>query len=188
MPPKATHESVKQLFKQFGNVAYVSLPKYRTSGRIKEFAFIEFEEKSSVEKCIAAFRQFDGVIGDTQDAEALTSVVSYVKEQEEIENIEKKNPEQSDEENENKTEIQKESDNEDTVIKAGTKRPNKEDVNSDSEVIPAKKRTKTESDDIVDAEIEGEGDGEAEQENDAQDNTDEKASVADDNQDNKKKR
>lgn len=85
MPPNATHETVKSQFRQFGSVAYVSLPKYRTSGRIKEFAFVEFEEKSSVERCINAFRQFDGVIGEHFDAENLKSVGAYVKEQEEIE-------------------------------------------------------------------------------------------------------
>lgn len=85
LPSNATHESVRQQFQQFGNVAYVSLPRYRTSGRIKEFAFIEFEDKSSVVKCIEAFRQFNAVIGDTQNPENLKSVVAYVKEQEELE-------------------------------------------------------------------------------------------------------
>lgn len=85
LPLTATHETVRQQFKQFGNVAYVSLPKYRTSGRIKEFGFVEFEEKSSVAKCINAFRQFDGVIGDKQEPEHLKSVVAYMKEQDELE-------------------------------------------------------------------------------------------------------
>lgn len=85
MPLTATHETVRQQFKQFGNVAYVSLPKYRTSGRIKEFGFVEFEEKSSVAKCINAFRQFDAVIGDSQEPENLKSVVAYMKEQDELE-------------------------------------------------------------------------------------------------------
>lgn len=66
----------------------MSLPKYRTSGRIKEFAFVEFADKGGVENCINAFRQFDGVICDTQDAEHLKSVEAYVKEQEELENEE----------------------------------------------------------------------------------------------------
>lgn len=85
MPPNSTHESVKALFKQFGDVVYVSLPKYRTSGRIKEFAFVEFADKNSVEQCINAFRLFDGVISDTNDPEKLKSVSAYVKEQEELE-------------------------------------------------------------------------------------------------------
>lgn len=85
MPPNSTHESVKTLFKQFGDVAYVSLPKFKSSGRIKEFAFIEFANKNSVEQCMNAFRQFDGVIADHNDPEKLKSVTSYIKEQEELE-------------------------------------------------------------------------------------------------------
>lgn len=221
MPSSATHESIKQQFKQFGNVAYVSLPKYRTSGRIKEFAFVEFEDKSSVEKCINAFRQFDGVIADAQDAENLTSVVSYVKEQEDLENNTDKQ-EQSDEDDENKVNIKKEnevnakkeieneaeSSSSTKDIKkeeCGTKRPKKESATSDSDETPPVKRVKLdESEREVeakgDAEAEGEvedkgdGDGEAdtehdlEQEKDSHDNTDEKASITDDNQDHKKKR
>lgn len=95
IPPSATHETVRQQFKQFGNIAYISLPRYRTSGRIKEFAFIEFEEKGSVAKCINAFRQFDGVIGDTQEPENLKSVVAYVKEQEDLEKVEQEQKETS---------------------------------------------------------------------------------------------
>lgn len=76
---------MKNLFKQFGDVAYVSLPKFKSSGRIKEFAFIEFADKNSVEQCINAFRQFDGVIADHNEPEKLKSVTSYIKEQEELE-------------------------------------------------------------------------------------------------------
>lgn len=82
LSPTATHDTVRQQFKQFGNVAYVSLPKFRTSGRIKEFGFVEFEDKSSVTKCLNAFHQFDGVIGDSLP-ENLKSVVAYMKEKDE---------------------------------------------------------------------------------------------------------
>lgn len=88
MPPKATHETIRKQFKQFGNVVYVSLPKYR-SGRIKEFAFVEFEDKESVDRCINTFRQFNGVIADSFDAEKLKSIEAYIKEQEEAEVTEK---------------------------------------------------------------------------------------------------
>lgn len=100
LPPTATHETVRQQFKQFGNVAYVSLPKFRTSGRIKEFGFVEFEDKSSVVKCLNAFRQFDGVIGDSP--ENLRSVVAYMKEQDELEK-EEENQKSQTETNEGET-------------------------------------------------------------------------------------
>lgn len=80
------------------------MPKYRSSGRIKEFAFVEFEEKCSVERCINAFRQFDGVIGEHFDAENLKSIGAYVKEQEEIEGKEQSAENNIAELNEDKTE------------------------------------------------------------------------------------
>lgn len=54
------------------------------SGKIKEFAFIEFEQKSSVERCISAFRQFDGVINSSYEANKIQSVTTYLKEQDEL--------------------------------------------------------------------------------------------------------
>lgn len=63
------------------------MPKYRRTGRIKEFAFVEFDDKDSVDRCLNAFRQFNGVIADTYDAEKLKSVQSYIKEQDEVEEI-----------------------------------------------------------------------------------------------------
>lgn len=78
--PNATHDSIKSQFKQFGNVVYVSLPKFR-SGRIKEFAFVEFDDKESVERCVTAYRHLNSVIGQTFEAEKLKSIESYIKEQ-----------------------------------------------------------------------------------------------------------
>lgn len=205
LPPTATHESVRQQFKQFGNVAYVSLPKYRSSGRIKEFGFVEFEDKASVAKCISAFRQFDGVIGDSQEPENLKSVVAYMKEQDELENegenretetnegetVEKEageiDAETEPTRNIEKTEVKKETDPEteakaetnvegteeaktgdDQQPKSSNKREN-EDPLSDSENPPAK-RLKTQV---------------SEDQDDQGNTTDERASVTDENQDQK---
>lgn len=93
LPPNSTHDSVRQIFKQFGSIAYVSLPKYK-SGRIKEFAFVEFDQKSSVEKCIKTFRHFDAVISDSYQPDKLLSITSYLAEQQQQQN-------QSDRSNEN---------------------------------------------------------------------------------------
>ena len=43
IPPAADHDWVRGVFTQFGNITYVSLPRYRTSGDMKGFAFVEFE-------------------------------------------------------------------------------------------------------------------------------------------------
>lgn len=85
MTPNATHETVRNQFKRFGTIAYVSLPKYRLSGKIKEFAFVEFEQQSSLERCIETFREFGGLINSQYDATKIQSVTTYLKEQDELE-------------------------------------------------------------------------------------------------------
>lgn len=67
------------------------MPKYRLSGKIKEFAFVEFEQKNSVERCISAFRQFDGVINGSYQPDKIQSVTTYLREQEDYEKYEKNN-------------------------------------------------------------------------------------------------
>lgn len=206
MPPDATHESVRNQFKQFGNVSYVSLPKYRTSGRIKEFAFVEFEDKSSVEKCLSAFRLFDGIIGqDTHDPENLKSVVAYVKEQEDIEK-EGEKKENSDDDNddvddadgektENKTECKSDvkSDTDDNQPIENPIEQLDEQTETNEDVPPAKriKLDEPEVESELEPQHEKENDHELlqEQEQESHDNTtDEKASVTDENKDHKKKR
>lgn len=204
------------------------MPKYRTSGRIKEFAFVEFEDKSSVEKCIDAFRQFNAVIGDTQDPENLKSVVAYVKEQEDLEKEEenqeqpqagdnKENKEQTETDSENKGDIEVEEEKPnvegDTNVnemeadasttvdqeepeKKVNKRTNEEPAISDSDEVPPTKRFKTEESEAQEPQesevklIKDEKeDKEAQEDIEAQGSTtDEKASVTDDNQDQKKKK
>lgn len=158
MPPTATHETVRQQFKQFGNVAYVSLPKYRTNGRIKEFGFVEFEEKSSVAKCINAFRQFDGVIGDSHEPENLKSVVAYMKEQEELEKEEEEEevePKSQTDENEDEMKI------ESPVVKASkgaelqNATENDESTNSNIEENKAEKEANAEAEVKVDGSLSG---------------------------------
>jgi La-related protein 7 len=40
------------VFSAYGKVAYVSLPKYRTSGKIKGFAFVEFDTPEEANKTL----------------------------------------------------------------------------------------------------------------------------------------
>lgn len=82
LPSTADHDWVKQIFERFGKVAYISLPKYSKSRRIKEFGFVEFEKEESVYKAIKAFQEFNGVLSmQDKDPAELTSVTSYIKEQ-----------------------------------------------------------------------------------------------------------
>ena len=44
--------SLKKQFEQFGDVSYISLPKFKSSDDLRGFAFIEFSEKESAKKAI----------------------------------------------------------------------------------------------------------------------------------------
>lgn len=39
------------MFEKYGNVAYISLPKFK-NGNIKRFAFVEFDNEESVSKVL----------------------------------------------------------------------------------------------------------------------------------------
>lgn len=127
LPSTADHEWVRQIFERFGKVAYISLPKYAKSRRIKEFGFVEFEKEESVNKAIKAFKEFNGVLSmQEKDPSELTSVKSYIKEQAgEKEETEKTN----------------------TPINSESRKRSKNDENLDNETEPKAKKSKTESQD-----------------------------------------
>ena len=47
LPNTADHEWLKKVFSVCGKVSYVSLPKYRTTGDLKGFGFVEFETEEA---------------------------------------------------------------------------------------------------------------------------------------------
>ncbi|XP_077286126.1 la related protein 7 [Arctopsyche grandis] len=55
IPASADLRWLSNVFQAYGPVAYVSLPKYFKTDRIKGFAFVEFEKSGDAEKCIKAF-------------------------------------------------------------------------------------------------------------------------------------
>lgn len=78
LPPKADHDWVRNVFSSYGTVAYVSLPKFRNSGKIKEFGFVEFDEEASVQKALKAFQTFGGVLAyETTDPAKMASIKTY---------------------------------------------------------------------------------------------------------------
>ncbi|XP_016948773.1 la-related protein 7 [Drosophila biarmipes] len=81
LPANATHDWLKEVFSRYGPVAYVSLPHYPGTKRIKEFAFIEFEKSGSVEKAVKAFAQVQGVLSVETDPGELASVRSFQQQQ-----------------------------------------------------------------------------------------------------------
>ncbi|XP_017006136.2 la-related protein 7 [Drosophila takahashii] len=81
LPANATHDWLKEVFSRYGPVAYVSLPHYPGTRKIKEFAFIEFEKSGSVEKAVKAFAQIQGVLSLETDPGELASVRSFQQQQ-----------------------------------------------------------------------------------------------------------
>uniref|UniRef100_A0A182QJF1 Uncharacterized protein n=1 Tax=Anopheles farauti TaxID=69004 RepID=A0A182QJF1_9DIPT len=85
LPPKATHEWVRNVFSSYGDVAYVSLPKFKHSRKIKEFGFVEFVEEAGVQKALKAFQTFGGVLAyETTDPAKMASIKTYQQEQAEM--------------------------------------------------------------------------------------------------------
>lgn len=81
IPTDATHDWIIKTFSRFGSVAYVSLPRYKNSKQLKEFGFVEFTDEIGAQKAINAFKEFDGVLCNETNPEALVSITSYEKEQ-----------------------------------------------------------------------------------------------------------
>lgn len=50
------------MFGKCGNVVYVSIPRYKTSGDPKGFAFVEFETKEQAEKAIEVSSGASGLL------------------------------------------------------------------------------------------------------------------------------
>ncbi|KXJ68225.1 hypothetical protein RP20_CCG004955 [Aedes albopictus] len=138
LPPKADHDWVRNVFSAYGKVAYVSLPKFKYSKKIKEFGFVEFEEESSVQKALKTFQAFGGVLTyEDTDPSKLVSIASFGKEKEE------------EEKNATKQEVEKPADGEQEL---------KEGVEEDLEAPPAKRPRK---DDAGDGSEVDEGDKES---------------------------
>ncbi|NXE29054.1 LARP7 protein, partial [Ardeotis kori] len=52
LPKNVDHSWIERVFGKCGNVVYISIPRYKTTGDPKGFAFVEFETKEQAEKAI----------------------------------------------------------------------------------------------------------------------------------------
>uniref|UniRef100_UPI0037E9A1A9 la-related protein 7 n=1 Tax=Semicossyphus pulcher TaxID=241346 RepID=UPI0037E9A1A9 len=52
LPKDVNHSWIERVFTKCGNVVYVSIPRYKTSGDVKGFAFVEFEKEEEAQKAI----------------------------------------------------------------------------------------------------------------------------------------
>ncbi|XP_047429260.1 la-related protein 7 [Mugil cephalus] len=52
LPKDVTHSWIERVFTKCGNVVYISIPRYRSTGDPKGFAFVEFEREEEAQKAI----------------------------------------------------------------------------------------------------------------------------------------
>lgn len=52
LPKNVTHSWIERVFGKFGSVVYISIPRYKSTGDTKGFAFIEFETQDQAAKAI----------------------------------------------------------------------------------------------------------------------------------------
>lgn len=52
LPKDVTHGWIERVFTKCGNVVYVSIPRYKSSGDSKGFAFVEFEKEEEARQAI----------------------------------------------------------------------------------------------------------------------------------------
>lgn len=77
IPSHVNHEWIEKIFQEFGQVAYVSLPKFKQSKEPKGFAFVEFEEEEAAKRCLEAFGEMGGCLPTTIEPSSLMSITSF---------------------------------------------------------------------------------------------------------------
>ncbi|XP_021942889.1 la-related protein 7 isoform X3 [Zootermopsis nevadensis] len=87
LPPDAQHDWLRDVFSAYGNVAYVSLPKYRNSGKIKGFAFVEFDTPEEANKTLEAFGARGCRLSSQIAPEKLCSISTYDPDEGKSENV-----------------------------------------------------------------------------------------------------
>ncbi|XP_047984278.1 la-related protein 7 [Leguminivora glycinivorella] len=77
IPVTANREWLEKVFSDYGHVAYISLPKFKNSQRIKGYAFIEFDKAEDAHNCIVAFTQMGCRLPTSMPPEELSSVKMF---------------------------------------------------------------------------------------------------------------
>ncbi|KAJ9584654.1 hypothetical protein L9F63_021003 [Diploptera punctata] len=81
LPPDAQHDWLKEVFSAYGNVAYISIPKYKSSGKIKGFAFVEFETPEEANKTLEAFGAMGCRLSPQMAPDVLCSIKTFESEE-----------------------------------------------------------------------------------------------------------
>lgn len=77
LPSDTDHETLITVFSQYGKVAYVSVPRYKSNKKIKGFAFVEFETPEEVERCLECFRAKGCVLPSHTSPNDLLSITTF---------------------------------------------------------------------------------------------------------------
>ena len=94
-PSTITNDMIRHVFSKYGNVSYVSMPKFKHNGLPKGFAFIEFSDENGAKNSMIAFVKAKRKIPSALDPSELQSIKSYNIEQEALEKSETKSQKQS---------------------------------------------------------------------------------------------
>ncbi|XP_003705365.2 la related protein 7 [Megachile rotundata] len=77
LPPDADHEMLSTIFSQYGQVVYVSVPKFKINKKIKGFAFVEFNTPEEANKCLRAFQKKGFVLPSYTAPDELLSITTF---------------------------------------------------------------------------------------------------------------
>ncbi|KAG8226911.1 hypothetical protein J437_LFUL007772 [Ladona fulva] len=77
LPLDAKHDWLSDVFSVYGKVAYVSIPKYRQSGKIKGFAFVEFESVEAANRALKAYVAAGCCLPTDMPPENLCSIATF---------------------------------------------------------------------------------------------------------------
>ncbi|CAB3223894.1 unnamed protein product [Arctia plantaginis] len=77
IPVTASREWLERVFSDYGQVAYISLPKFKNSQKIKGFAFIEFNKPEDAQKCINTFTKMGCKLPTCMPPEDLSSIKMF---------------------------------------------------------------------------------------------------------------
>lgn len=73
----ATHDLLESVFAEFGNVVYVSIPKYRHNGAVKGFAFVEFDKEQEAQNALNYFESIGSKMPSNIEPEDLCSITTF---------------------------------------------------------------------------------------------------------------
>ncbi|XP_069356402.1 la-related protein 7-like isoform X2 [Maniola hyperantus] len=77
IPVTASREWLERIFSDYGQVAYISLPKFKNSNKIKGFAFIEFAKPQDAQNCMNAFNKMGCKLPSCMPPEELSSIKMF---------------------------------------------------------------------------------------------------------------